>query len=76
MEEYSYDGQFIGNTLVVGRTGCGKTTFIKKLARNKLFGGEIIDVFWISKIVSSPEREDFIKKKLLIKRYIFLNRKI
>ena len=54
MEEYSYDGQFIGNTLVVGRTGCGKTTFIKKLARNKLFGGEIIDVFWISKIVSSP----------------------
>ena len=29
MEEYSYDGQFIGNILVVGRTGCGKTTFIK-----------------------------------------------
>ena len=76
MEEYSYDGQFIGNILVVGRTGCGKTTFIKKLARNKLFGREIIDVFWISKIVLSPEREDFIKKKLLIKRYIFLNHKI
>ena len=76
MEEYSYDGQFIGNTLVVGRTGCGKTNFIEKLARNKLFGGEIIDVFWISKIVLSPEREDFIKKILLIRRYIFLTHKI
>ena len=38
MEEYSYDRQFIGNLLVVGRTGCGKTTFIEKLAKNKLFG--------------------------------------
>ena len=25
---YSYDGQFSGNIMVVGRTGCGKTTFI------------------------------------------------
>ena len=56
---------------MVGRTGCGKTTFIKKLARNKLFGGEIIDVFWISKIVSSPEREDFIKKKIIDQKVHF-----
>ena len=26
---YTYDGQFEGNIMVVGRTGCGKTTFIK-----------------------------------------------
>ena len=46
--EYIYDGQFHGNILVVGRTGYGKTTF----------GDEITDVFWVSKIVLSNERED------------------
>ena len=71
MEEYSYDRQFIGNILVVGRTGCGKTTFIEKLARNKLFGEEIKDVFWISKIVLSPEREDYIKKKFIDQKVHF-----
>ena len=75
MEEYSYDGQFIGNTLVVGRTGCGKTTFIKKLARNKLFGGEIM-FFGFQKLFHHPKEKTLLKKKLLIKRYIFLNRKI
>ena len=29
--EYAYDQQFDGNILVVGKTGCGKTTFIEKL---------------------------------------------
>ena len=29
--EYTYDQQFDGNILVVGKTGCGKTTFIEKL---------------------------------------------
>ena len=28
--EYSYDGKFEGNILIVRQTGCGKTTFIKK----------------------------------------------
>ena len=49
--EYNYDGKFHGNILVVGRTGCGKTTFIQKLGKNKLFGSELTDVFWVSKIV-------------------------
>ena len=62
MEEYSYDRQFIGNILVVGRTGCGKTTFIEKLAKNKLFGVQIKHVFWVSKIVLSPEREEIIRE--------------
>ena len=35
---YSYDGQFSGNIMVVGRTGCGKTTFIQNLGRSKMFG--------------------------------------
>ena len=29
MEKYVYDGQFRGNVLIIGRTSCGKTTFIK-----------------------------------------------
>ena len=59
--EYTYDGQFHGNILVVGRTGCGMKTFIEKLGKNKRFGGEITDGFWVSKIVLSNEREDFIR---------------
>ena len=60
--EYTYDGEFNGNILVVGRTGCGKTTFIQRLGMNKLFGSEINDGFWVSKIVLSKEREDFIRE--------------
>ena len=65
MEEYSYDGQIVGNILVVGRTGCSKTTFIEKLAKNRHFGSQIKDVFWISKIVLSPEREEIIRESFV-----------
>ena len=33
-----YDGQFYGSVLVVGRTGCDKTTFLEKLGLNNFFG--------------------------------------
>ena len=33
-----YNGQFCGNMLVVGCTGCGKTTFLEKLGLNNFFG--------------------------------------
>ena len=33
-----YNGQFSGNVLVVGRTGCGKTTFLEKLGVNNFLG--------------------------------------
>ena len=32
-----YDGQFSGNILVAGRTGCGKTTFLEKLGLYHFF---------------------------------------
>ena len=57
-KEYTYNGEFIGNILVLGRNGCGKTTFIQKLGANNLFGSGITDVFWVSKFVLSNERED------------------
>lgn len=54
---YTYDAKFEGNILVVGRTGSGKTTFVQNLRKNKLFG-EIKEVYWISKIVLSTDREN------------------
>ena len=55
--EYTYDGKFQGNILVVGRTMCGKTTFVQQLGRNRLFREEITGVFWVSKITLSSEIE-------------------
>ena len=37
-KKYSYDSRFDGSILVVGRTGCGKITFVQNLAKNQLFG--------------------------------------
>ena len=52
---YCFDAKFEANNLVVGRTGCGKTTFVQNLAKNKMFR-EIKEVFWLSKITSSRDR--------------------
>ena len=54
---FSFDAKFEGNILVVERTGCGKTTFVQNLAKNKMFG-EIKEVTWLSKISLSREREN------------------
>ena len=51
-----YNGLFSGNILVVGRTGCGKTTFLEKLGLNKFFG-DIIKTEWISGIDIDKKRE-------------------
>ena len=60
-EDYTFDGKFEGNILIVGRTGCGKTTFIQRLGKNKLFGSDLTKVFWVLKIILSKEREDSIR---------------
>ena len=54
--EYSYDGKLEGNILIVGQIGCGKTTFIQNIAKSSLFS-ELKEIFWISKILLSMERE-------------------
>ena len=54
---YTYDGKFQGKILIVGRTGCGKRTFVKNLGKNNLFG-DIKEMYWILKIELSKERED------------------
>ena len=59
--KYSFDGKFEGNILIIGRTRCGKTTFVQNLGKNKLFG-DIRTVYWISKITLSEEREEKIRQ--------------
>ena len=46
---FMYDPTFNGNMLVVGQTRCGKTLFVQKLGKNKIFGS-MDSVDWISKI--------------------------
>ena len=45
---------------MVGRTGCGKTTFVQNLGKSKLFG-DIKEVYWISKFELSTDRESNIR---------------
>ena len=51
-----YDGQFRGNILVVGKTGCGKTHFLQKIAVNKFFW-KLIKTEWVSGIDIDKRRE-------------------
>ena len=53
---YNYNGKFEGNILIVGQTGFGKTTFIQKLAENKIFG-DLKEIYWTTKIPLSTQRE-------------------
>ena len=55
--DYTYDGKFEGNILVVGRTGCRKTTFVQNLGKNRMFGN-VKEVIWGSKIILSKEGEE------------------
>ena len=57
---YMYYGKFEGNILSVGRAGCGKTTFVQNLRKNKLFG-DIDKVFWVSRVEISKGRKDNIR---------------
>ena len=58
---FMYDGTFNGNMLVVGQTRCGKTSFVQKLGKSKMFGS-IESVCWISKIELSAAREHQIRE--------------
>ena len=56
MENSTYDGKFIGNILIVGRTECGKTTFLQNLGVNNFFG-QLKKVKWVSGIRLDKRRE-------------------
>ena len=54
---YTLDGRFTDNILVPGPTGCGKTTYLQHLDRNKMFN-RLKSVDWISKITLTKNREE------------------
>ena len=56
-----YGGTFSDNNFLVGQTGCGKTSFVQSLGRNKIFGDSLRDVDWVSKIILTKSREDEIR---------------
>ena len=56
MEKYTYDGKFQGNILIMGRTECGKTTFMQKVVLNNFFG-KIERAEWVSYIPLTSKRE-------------------
>ena len=56
VENYTYNGKFSGNILIVGRTECGKTSFMQRLALFNFFG-EIREAEWISGIKLTEARE-------------------
>ena len=58
----TYDGQFRGNILVVGRTSCGKTTFLEKLGLNNFLGN--IKTEWISGI--DIDKKEWPKSSLIL----------
>ena len=49
IEKYTYDGKYQGNILIVGQTGCGKTTFMHI--------GKIKRAEWVSCIPLTSKRE-------------------
>ena len=56
MDNEIYEGKFVGNILIVGRTACGKTFFTEKLAVNNFFG-KLKKTEWVSYIKLTKERE-------------------
>ena len=54
--KYIYDGKFRGNILVLGRTECGKTSFVQKLALYDFFG-KLKNAKWVSGIQLNEIRE-------------------
>ena len=49
MVNYVYGRQVRGNVLIVCRTGCGKTYFIKKSVTNNFFS-DLVKAEWVSYI--------------------------
>ena len=54
--KYIYDGKFRGIILMLGRTECGKTSFVQKLALYDFFG-KLKNAKWVSGIQLNESRE-------------------
>ena len=57
-----YNRKFSDNILVVGQAGCGKTSFVQSLGKNRIFGDESLNVNWVSKINLTKSGENEIRQ--------------
>ena len=62
IKNFRYDGTFSDHILVLGQTGCAKTSFIQSLGKNKVFGSDLLSIIWVSKINLLNNREDEIRQ--------------
>ena len=67
---YIYDGKFSGNVLVLGRTDCGKTSFVQKLALYDFFG-KLKTAKWVSGIHLNESREAQIESNFSCNIYFY-----
>ena len=76
MDNEIYDGKFVGNILIVGRTACGKTFFTQKHAVNNFFG-KLKKPEWVSYIKLTKEREfEFEIESSFVRPVSFITHKI
>ena len=61
-QNFQYNATFTNNILVLGQIGCGKTSFVQSLGKNKIFGSDLLGVDWVSKINLTKNREDEIRQ--------------
>ena len=61
-ENFQYDATFSNNILVLGQTGCEKTSFVQSLGKNQIFGSDLLSVNWVFKINLLNNTEDEIRQ--------------
>ena len=52
----SYDGAILGNVLVLGDTGSGKTAFVQEFGCKSMFR-KLMNVYWITKNALTEQRQ-------------------
>ena len=61
-QNFQYEATFTNNILVLGQTGCGKTSFVLSPGKNKILGCNLLSVNSVSKINLTKNREDEIRQ--------------
>ena len=61
-QNFQYEATFADNILVLGQTGCEKTSFVQDLGKNKIFGSSLLRADWVSKINLTKNTEDEIRQ--------------
>ena len=68
-----YNGQFSGHILVVGKTGCGKTTFLETLGKNFFFGN-LVKTKWTSGIDTDEKKRQKFNHALVTRQKFILQK--